>query len=126
MSDVGQIETAFRPRGGSFGDASCDLRHRRGAHALRAPIATDDSAALVWTAATPTGGLRVQSAFRPKDGAFGAVQTLTDHLLYGLEPQVAVDERGNALAVWTLTEMIADGVPVVRPLRPRSIRLPPD
>ena len=52
----------------------------------------------------------MQTAFRPKDGSFGAVQTLSDPRRR-VRPQVAVDERGNARAVWTLTDLSNPGAP---------------
>ena len=48
--------------------------------------------------------LRVQGAFRRKGGRFGAAQTLSEPGDDAFEPDVAVDERGNALAVWTRNE----------------------
>ena len=107
VGDTGQIESAFRPRGSAFGAPEL-VSGTGGAEPLShfgPHVAVDDSAAVVWTAQTPGGLLRVQTAFRPKDGSFGAVQTLSDRRLHGFEPQVAVDERGNARAVWTLTDL---------------------
>jgi hypothetical protein len=72
-------------------------------------VAIDESAAVVWTRAHTvdvSGSLRVLSAFRPKGGSFGSLETLSDRDLFGFEPDVAVDERGNALAVWTETDAV--------------------
>ena len=60
----------------------------------------DDSAAVVWTA-DDGEALWIQSAFRPATGPFEPAETLSDGSGDAFEPQVAVDERGNALAVWT-------------------------
>ncbi len=111
VSDIGEIETAFRPRGGTFGDPDPISDTGQGLDNFSPRIAADDSAAIVWTAQTASGFLRVQSAFRPKDGLFGSIQTLTDPLLYAFEPQVAVDERGNVRAVWTLTDQVDSNQP---------------
>lgn len=103
VGDTGQIETATRPRSGNFGDVAVISQTGESLSNFAPQIAADDSAAVVWTAAdTLNDSLRVQSAFRPKDGSFGSVQTLSDRIFSGSEAQVAVDERGNALAVWTL------------------------
>ena len=103
VGDSGQIETATRPRSGAFGDVAVISETGETLSNFAPHIAADDSAAVVWTAFDAlTDSLRVQSAFRPKDGSFGAVQTLNDRVFSGSEAQVAVDERGNAVAVWTL------------------------
>ena len=111
VDDLGQIETASRPRAGVFGPAQTISATALPLDNFSARIAVEYSAAVVWTATTPTGLLQVQSAFRSKDGAFGPVQTLTDRLLFGYEPDVAVDERGNAMALWTLTDRFDPGPP---------------
>ncbi len=125
VDGLGQIETASRPRGGVFGPAQTISDTGLPLDNFSPRIAVEYSAAVVWTATTPTGLLRVQSAFRPKDGTFGPVQTLTDRLLFGYEPDVAVDERGNATALWTLTDRFDPGPPapasaVQSAFRPRA------
>ena len=69
-------------------------------------VAIDESAAVVWTRADAGGTLRVLSAFRPKGGTFGSLEALSDRDLFGFGPHVAVDERGNSLAVWTETDAV--------------------
>ena len=104
VGDLGQIEAAFRPRYGSFGTPEVvspvepDISH------FGPEVAIDESAALVWTSADAGGTLRVLSAFRPKGGTFGSVEALSDRDLFAFGPHVAVDERGNSLAVWTETD----------------------
>jgi hypothetical protein len=120
VSDVGQIETAFRPRGGSFGDPTVVSATGQPLSYYAPRIAADDSAAVVWTAENPTGFQSVQSAFRPKGEPFGPVETLTERLLYASQPQVAVDERGNVRAVWTLTDQANDAPATIQSaFRPR-------
>ncbi len=127
VAGLGQIESAFQPRGRAFGapapvsgtDEGEPLSH------FGPRVAIDDSATVVWTAQTPAGLLQVRSAFRPKDGVFGAAQTLSERRLHGFEPQVAVDERGNATAVWTLDDLADPGAlppfsRVESAFRPRS------
>ena len=114
VGDAGQIETAFRPRDGQFGTPAVISPDTAGATHFGPELAVDESAAVVWTRALTTdteGTLRVLSAFRPKGGSFGSVETLSDRDLFGFEPHVAVDERGNALAVWTQADAVEPNVP---------------
>ena len=48
-------------------------------------------------AGLPDGTTTVQAAFRPKGGSFGP----RDLIAGGFDPDVAVDERGNAIVVAT-------------------------
>ena len=120
--ETGQIETAVRPRGGSFGEPAVISATGEELSNYLPHIAADDSAAVVWTAQTPFGVLRVQSSFRPSGGAFGPVQTLTDRLVYGYDPQLVVDERGNVRAIWTLSDVIGADQPssIQSAFRPRA------
>lgn len=111
LNGVGQIETASRPRDGAFSAGVTISDTGEPLDNFGPQIAADDSATVVWTASTASGFLRVQSSFKPVDGAFGPVQTLTDRLLYAFEPRVAIDERGNATAVWTLTDTVDPNLP---------------
>jgi hypothetical protein len=109
VGDAGQIEAAFRPRDGAFGAAEVVSPQEPGATHFAPEVAIDESAAVVWTRAhtvDDSGSLRVLSAFRPAGGSFGSLETLSDRDLFGFEPAVAVDERGNALAVWTETDAV--------------------
>ena len=81
------------------GAAASDLprwctRRAGGSIFFQPRLAIDESAALVWTRATPDGATTVQTAFRPKGGSFGPAQDLVTG---GFDPDVAVDERGNAI-----------------------------
>ena len=55
-------------------------------------IAVKESAAVAWTK-YEAGTSMVQAAFRPKDGSFGSPASV---LPGGFDPDVAVDEQGNA------------------------------
>ena len=114
IGDAGQIEASFRPRYGQFGAAEVVSPDEPGATHFGPEVATDESAAVVWTRARTVdteGSLRVLSAFRPKSGSFGSLETLSDRELFAFEPHVAVDERGNALAVWTQTDAVEPNTP---------------
>jgi hypothetical protein len=69
-------------------------------------VAINESAAVVWMRADGGGTLRVLAAFRPRGGPFGGVEALSDRDRFGFGPHVAVDERGNSLAVWTETDAV--------------------
>jgi hypothetical protein len=114
VGDQGQIEAAFRPRYGQFGAPEVISPAEPGATDFGPEVAIDESAAVVWTRARTEdteGSLRVLSAFRPKGGSFGSVETLSDRDRFGFEPSVAVDERGNAFAVWTEADAVEPNVP---------------
>jgi hypothetical protein len=107
VNEAGQIESAFRSRYGTFGTPQVVSPDEPGATHFGPEIAVDESAAVVWTRAVESdGSLRVLSAFRPKGGSFGSLETLSDRDRFGFEPHVAVDERGNALAVWTESDAV--------------------
>jgi hypothetical protein len=114
VGEAAQIEAAFRPRYGQFGTPEVVSPDEPDAIHFAPELAVDESAAVVWTRA-PTidvdGTLRVLSAFRPKGGSFGNVETLSDRDRFGFEPHVAVDERGNALAVWTESDALDPNIP---------------
>lgn len=120
----GQIEAAFRPRYGSFGTPEVVSPVEPDNSHFGPEVAINESAAVVWTNADAGGTLRVLSAFRPKGGTFGSVEALSDRDLFGFGPHVAVDERGNSLAVWTETDAVDPDPPslslVQFAFRPRS------
>jgi hypothetical protein len=106
VGDQGQIEAAHRPRYGSFGTPEVVSPAEPDANHFGPEVAVDESAAVVWTRADAAGTLRVMAAFRPKGGTFGSVEALSDRDRFGFGPHVAVDERGNSLAVWTETDAV--------------------
>ena len=114
LGDRSQIESAFRPRDGEFLASQPVTSADPNVTDFAPEVAIDESAAVVWTRVRVDdveGTLRVLSAFRPKGGSFGGIETLSDRDRFGFEPDVAVDERGNALAVWTEADAVEPGVP---------------
>jgi hypothetical protein len=111
VGDQGQIEAAFRPRYGSFGAPEVISPVEPDVSHFGPEVAINESAAIVWTRADAGGTLRILAAFRPKGGIFGAVEALSDRDLFGFGPHVAVDERGNSLAVWTETDAVDPAPP---------------
>jgi hypothetical protein len=94
-----RIQAAFRPPGGSFGTPQ--TISDPGQDAFEPQLAFDQggNTLAVWTRSGGTNR-RVQAAFRPAGGSFGAAQTLSDEGQHAFAPQVAVDPQGNAIVIW--------------------------
>jgi hypothetical protein len=92
-----RVQVAVRNSAGAWGAAS--TLSSTSVRAYEPKIATDPNgnAIAVWTTDDGTT-LRVQAAYRPSGGSFGAVQTIGDP---GFEPEVSIDAQGNAVAAWT-------------------------
>ena len=110
---VARVRASFRPRGGGFGPSQV-VHEEAGNEVIffQPQLAINESAALVWTRATPDGATTVQAAFRPKGGSFGPAQDLVTG---GFDPDVAVDERGNTIVVAT-----GESLQVVSSFKPRT------
>ena len=72
-----------------------------GQEALLPQLAIDPqgNALAIWERSDGTNA-RIEAAFRPAGGAFGAPQLLSAAGQSANEPQVAIDAQGNALAIW--------------------------
>ena len=94
------VQAAVRAAGGSFG-APQDLS-AAGQTAYDPQVAVDGrgNAIAVWSASDGTNFI-VQAAVRAAGGSFGAPQDLSAAGRDAGFPQVAVDGRGNAIAVWS-------------------------
>ena len=71
-----QVESSFRPRGGSFGAARLISSAADGVATFGVRIAIDESATAVWSEFEGFS-LRAMAAFRPKRGGFGTPVTLS-------------------------------------------------
>ena len=73
-----------------------------GQHAYDPQVAVDGrgNAIAVWRRSEGTNTI-VQAAVRTSGGSFGAPQDLSTAGQNAYDPQVAVDGRGNAIAVWS-------------------------
>jgi hypothetical protein len=97
-----RIQAAVRPSGGSFG-APVTLSGA-GQDAFEPQVEMDSSgdALVVWTRFD--GGVpnrpRIQAAWRPAGGSFGAVQTLSNSTNDANTAQASLDGSGNATVVW--------------------------
>ena len=82
-----QVESSFRPRGGSFGAARLVSSAADGVAVFGVRLAIDESATAVWSE-FEGAALRAIAAFRPKGGAFGSPVTLSTAGKDGFEPDV--------------------------------------
>jgi PKD domain len=95
-----ETQTAYRPAGGSW-QAPVTLSET-GYDAGSAQIAVDPEgdAAAVWSTFPPASGRTIQAAVKSHAGTWSAPVTLADIGEPEGKPQIAIDSRGNAVAVW--------------------------
>jgi hypothetical protein len=76
-----------------------------GQDAFQPQVAVDASgnSLMVWTRFDGSDN-RIQAKFRASNGTWGPTQTISDPGMPASEPQVAFDNSGNALAVWTVND----------------------
>jgi hypothetical protein len=95
----GTIQSATRPAGGSW-SAPVDISAAgEVAHAPQVAVDSEGNATAVWERYNPKGTL-IQSATRPAGGSWSAPVSLFKPRRLADRPQVAVDPRGNATAIW--------------------------
>jgi hypothetical protein len=99
QSSDGRIQAAFRPKGGGFGGAQTLSDPGGGAFGARIAMDKDGDAVAVWQRFDGSNG-RIQAAFRPRGGTFGPAETISAAGRTAIEPDVAMDDAGNAIAVW--------------------------
>src|SRR6185295_10054063 len=115
-----RVESAFRPRFGSFGAPTLVSSGADGVAAFELRLAIDESATAVWSQLEGFTELRAVAAFRPKGGSFGTPITLSALDKVGFEPDVAVDEHGNSVAVWTEGDPFSGRESVKWAFKPRT------
>ena len=93
-------QVVSRPAGGSWGEAR--NLSERGGNARRLDLAMNarGDAIVTWTQTLLTTGADLYSSLR-KSGTDRWARTQVTDDWYGLEARVALDEQGNATAVWT-------------------------
>ena len=93
-------QVASRPAGGSWGEAR--NLSERGGNARRLDLAMNarGDAIVTWTQTLLTSGADLYSSFR-KSGSDQWARTQVTRYWSGLEAKVALDEQGNATAVWS-------------------------
>ena len=94
------IQAAFRAAGGSW-QAPIDLS-AFDEYAKNPDVAFDEqgNAIAVWSLESSGGSYVIQSAFRPAGGSWQAPIDLSGQMRGAYDPQVAVNEQGDAVAAW--------------------------
>jgi hypothetical protein len=103
------IRAAFRPAGGSFGQAETIPGSLHVApYPWSSELAFDDegNALAVWASGNSPKA-RIEAAFRPAGGTFGPAETISAQGQRVGSPDLAFDEDGNALVVWSRAGRIA-------------------
>ncbi len=95
-----RVQSAYRSKWRSF--RAPETLSDAGQDAFEPQVTLDGQgdAIAVWTRFDGTN-TRIQAGFRPRGFFFGGAQTLSPETIPASEPQVAADEEGNAIAVWT-------------------------
>ena len=91
------VQAARRPAGGSWGPSV--TLSGPGTDHVRLAVNSRGAAVVVWRLDDGTE-YRIQAVRRPAGGSWGSPVTLSDPGQDPWEPEVAVDARGNATAVW--------------------------
>ncbi len=93
------VEASYRPAGGTFG--APQTLSAPGYYALTPRVALDDNgnAVVVWSLFSG-GDYKIQSASAASGGAFGPASDVGPFTPVEIEPQVAFDHQGDAIAVW--------------------------
>jgi hypothetical protein len=95
------IMAAARPAGGAF--SAAQTLSDPSAFSMSPDVASDaqGDAVAVWLQFDGANA-RVQAAYRPAEGSFGAPQTLSAAGYEAREPRVAMNAAGEAVIVWSL------------------------
>ena len=103
---TGKVEAGIRPSGGSFSNFA-PLSGSAGSFFSRVDVAPDGSAVAIWRGSSG-GRPAIQAVRRASGGGFGGVTDVAigdpapaDPVVELFNPSVAVDEEGNAAAVWS-------------------------
>jgi hypothetical protein len=99
-SDVDGVEAAERPAGGAWGNPAVVPGSVGGAGPRTAVDAQGDVAA-VWNQTDGSGNIVAEAAVRPTGGTWQTpVAISSSQQIYPPDPEVGVDARGDAVAVW--------------------------
>jgi hypothetical protein len=98
-----RAQVSVRPSGGDFGPAQAISNP--GDNILHPEIAMDPQgdAVVVWAVDVPNPGFdRVQASYRPAGDAtsFGSPETLSADGGNGFDPDISMDDQGNAQVIW--------------------------
>lgn len=95
------IQATFRAAGGSFSSPQTLSDPTEDSATPAVAIDPRGDAVVVWTQTSGASHL-VEASYRPAGGSFGSPQTLSAPGYTALAPRVALDDNGNAVAVWSL------------------------
>jgi hypothetical protein len=120
-----RAQVSVRPSGGDFGPAQAVSDP--GQNITHPEVAMDPQgdAVVVWSLDVPNPGFdRVQASYRPAGGAtiFGSPETLSADGGNGFDPDVSMDDQGNAQAIWARGSVVQSSF---RPAGPTSSFGPP-
>jgi hypothetical protein len=101
------IEASARPAGGAF--SAPQTLSDPSAYSMSPDVAADmqGDAVAVWLH-SDGANMRVQAAYRPAGGSFGAPQTLSAVGYEAREPRVAMNGAGDAVIVWSLASGLTE------------------
>jgi hypothetical protein len=94
----GAIQSRFRERGGPF--LGVETLSATGGFTPKVGMSLNGNAVAVWARDLGSNAV-IEGAYRPKFGTFGAPQPASAAGTDNYEPQVAVAEDGDAIALWT-------------------------
>jgi hypothetical protein len=97
-----QARWAFRPAGGTFGAAQT-ISGGPGSTFPQIAVDKKGNATVVLQACPSCPGfafVNVLAAVRPTGGTFGGLTLVSDLFAQSGDPQIAIDRKGNAIAVW--------------------------
>lgn len=96
---VERVQAAYRPAGGSFGVPQTLSEAGVEAETPRVAMNGSGEAVAVWNISVG-GKMQIRTAAAASGGVFGAPADLTGLTVNASAPQVALDSRGDAIAVW--------------------------
>jgi hypothetical protein len=94
-----RIQAKFRPAGGAYGAAQTLSASGRDASEPQVAFDPSGNAIAVWTR-FDGAVTRIESAFRPAGGSFGAATPISAAGQNASAPRLSIDASGRAVAVW--------------------------
>jgi len=94
-----RVEAAYRPKGGPFAPAFTVSDPGENGGYARVAFDKKGNGLAVWERSDGANWL-IQAALRPPGGAFGPADTISTPGADSVDPHVAIDKKGIALAMW--------------------------
>jgi hypothetical protein len=98
-----RVQAAIRPAGGEFGTATFISDPGQNAFSPQVAVDPAGNATAVWYRSDGSV-FRIQAAFRPAGGSFGAPVTISDAGQGAFDPQVSMNSTGDAIVVWVRSD----------------------